>query len=400
MVQGSYDYTVTYVTADGETLPANDSTWGNSGTGGRGDTVLGSPFNHSAMSLNNIPRSPDARVTARKIYRTRVNSQLPYGLVATINDNTTTTYKDTLADSGLGAEPPTVAGTHTGRVQVSSISVGPSGTTSRKLYRTVAGGSVYKLLATISDNSTTTYADNTADGSLGANLSTGSYGASAGDTSMRVVDLAQLPDAGWLRVGQQIIRYTGREATSGPGSVTGIPSTGFGAITVNIPTGTTVVVEPHLEGVSGVLYRIPSGEEISVLTVHDDEDAQAALAAWLGYGDGIVEGFIADGRLSLSETTARGAAKLLEVKDPIVSVEFDTRNPNFQIGQSVTMTLTSPPISGTFQIQHVTLTQLQQAGRARFLYPVRHVRASSQRRSFESWLRHTSRQLKELELTK
>lgn len=42
--------------------------------------------------------------------------------------------------------------------------------TSRKLYRTAAGGDTFKLVTTLSDNTTTTYTDNTADGSLGADL--------------------------------------------------------------------------------------------------------------------------------------------------------------------------------------------------------------------------------------
>lgn len=40
--------------------------------------------------------------------------------------------------------------------------------TARKVYRTVAGGTVYKLSGTIADNSTTTYTDNIPDASLGA----------------------------------------------------------------------------------------------------------------------------------------------------------------------------------------------------------------------------------------
>lgn len=55
------------------------------------------------------------------------------------------------------------------KITVSSIPVHPSSKcTSRKLYRTIAGGSTYKYLATISDNTTTTYTDNIADISLGA----------------------------------------------------------------------------------------------------------------------------------------------------------------------------------------------------------------------------------------
>ena len=38
--------------------------------------------------------------------------------------------------------------------------------THRHIYRTLAGGAIYYFLATISDNTTTTYSDNTADGSL------------------------------------------------------------------------------------------------------------------------------------------------------------------------------------------------------------------------------------------
>jgi uncharacterized phiE125 gp8 family phage protein len=55
-----------------------------------------------------------------------------------------------------------------GKVSLSAIPLGGSLVTSRKLYRTVAGGSTYLLLATIADNTTTTYTDNIADSSLGA----------------------------------------------------------------------------------------------------------------------------------------------------------------------------------------------------------------------------------------
>ena len=55
-----------------------------------------------------------------------------------------------------------------GQVAVSAIPLGGSAVTSRKLYRTIAAGASYLLLATISDNTTTTYTDNTADASLGA----------------------------------------------------------------------------------------------------------------------------------------------------------------------------------------------------------------------------------------
>ncbi|GEM_PF-2311624 len=63
----------------------------------------------------------------------------------------------------------TTNASHT-KVSLSHIPLGPTGTTARKIYRTAAGGATLKLLATISDNSTMTYTDNIADGSLGATM--------------------------------------------------------------------------------------------------------------------------------------------------------------------------------------------------------------------------------------
>ena len=57
------------------------------------------------------------------------------------------------------------------QVNLTAIPTGPAGVTARGIYRTVTGGAspyVTYLVATISDNTTTTYTDNLADGSLGA----------------------------------------------------------------------------------------------------------------------------------------------------------------------------------------------------------------------------------------
>lgn len=55
-----------------------------------------------------------------------------------------------------------------GKVTLTNIPIGSSAVTSRNLYRTIASGSSYLLLATIADNTTTSYTDNIADSSLGA----------------------------------------------------------------------------------------------------------------------------------------------------------------------------------------------------------------------------------------
>jgi uncharacterized phiE125 gp8 family phage protein len=55
-----------------------------------------------------------------------------------------------------------------GQVALAGIPTGGSAVLSREIYRTAAGGSTYLLLATLADNTTTTYIDNVADASLGA----------------------------------------------------------------------------------------------------------------------------------------------------------------------------------------------------------------------------------------
>lgn len=62
--------------------------------------------------------------------------------------------------------------TANGKVSLTAIPLGGALVTSRKLYRTAAGGSSYLLLATIANNTATTYTDNIADSALGAEAPT------------------------------------------------------------------------------------------------------------------------------------------------------------------------------------------------------------------------------------
>ncbi len=57
------------------------------------------------------------------------------------------------------------------KVALTGITVGSTGTTKRNIYRTVVGGgTTYKFVAALNDNTTTTYTDSVADGSLGATV--------------------------------------------------------------------------------------------------------------------------------------------------------------------------------------------------------------------------------------
>lgn len=83
----------------------------------------------------------------------------------------TLTFVTAFGESAPWPGTATVVNPSSQRVNLSAIPLGAAGTIARRIYRTVAGGTDpkdYFFVAEISDNSTTTYTDNTADGSLGA----------------------------------------------------------------------------------------------------------------------------------------------------------------------------------------------------------------------------------------
>lgn len=94
------------------------------------------------------------------------------------NPNGAYTYKILFRNSGTVQGNPsaqsttiTVAST---KVEITSIPVAPQshGVASRRLYRTKTSMTTFYLLTTLSDNTTTTYSDDTADTGLGAELTT------------------------------------------------------------------------------------------------------------------------------------------------------------------------------------------------------------------------------------
>jgi hypothetical protein len=99
-------------------------------------------------------------------------------------------------------EVTTIEGTH-GKVNLTSIPTGGSDCTSRKIYRVKAGGSVYYLLATIADNTTTTYEDNIADGSLPTTT------VPEADTTGTSLDIGNFP------LGKYAIEWSSRVYTAG-----------------------------------------------------------------------------------------------------------------------------------------------------------------------------------------
>ena len=85
---GTYNYKIQFVTADGNSSPSQAATV----------TISSGSYK---VNLTNIPIGP-AGTTARIIYRTQANGTA-YKTLYTINENTSTTYIDNIADGGLGS---------------------------------------------------------------------------------------------------------------------------------------------------------------------------------------------------------------------------------------------------------------------------------------------------------
>jgi hypothetical protein len=100
---GSHYYTVTYLTKAGETLMGAISA----------EVVISASA--KIVALTAIPVSPFPAVYARRLWRTKIAgghaSASDFWLLATISDNTSTTYSDNTAESGLTSTQPGMTNT-------------------------------------------------------------------------------------------------------------------------------------------------------------------------------------------------------------------------------------------------------------------------------------------------
>jgi hypothetical protein len=357
------------------------------------------------VPLTNIPVG-SAEVTSRKLYR-RFNGSGTFKLVTTLADNTTRSYTDTTLNASLGAAAPSSNTATAQRVAVSGIAIGASPTTSRKVYRTAVGGSQLKLLTTIANNTATTFADSTADGSLGANAPTGdtsgltqpSGQVLAGAASLLVAGAGAFPSSGaWAIIGngQQAIRYTGVSGNT----LTGIPATGPGAITATVSYNSTVTVASCLVGIptggtGSLAYPVIAGDDVNLLVQEDDLAAQATLAALLSVSlpgsTGIKSSYITDGRISYTEARARAVARLAASRQVDTTIWYDCRDTDTQSGATISVNLLDAPggpVVGDFTIQVVQISLFSAtAGKVSPLYPTYSVEASTRRFSLEDLLR-------------
>ena len=338
------------------------------------------------VDVTGIPTGP-ATTLARRLYRTKAGGS-EYFLLDTIPGNATTTYTDSKADSELGDLVPSVNTAGASVVDLTSIPLGGAGITERLLFRTKGGGSDYFLLARIGDNVTTVYTDDEEDDrlhDLAPTVST--IGALEGDTSLQIASAVGFPTFGWVRADSQLVHYTGLSGTTLTGILSAPGVSGFAAA---VRAGAPVLLEPHLTGIpnsgAGSLQQaLLDGEDVRILVRLNDTTAQAALAAALGTGDGIVEEPFDDSAMSVTEATDFAEAQLALLKDPLVTVRYTTRDLTAKAGRLVTFNLAGDTnIVGTFLIQSVTIQDFSSDGRYR---PLRVVEAGSRHFSFPAMLR-------------
>ena len=217
-----------------------------------------------------------------------------------------------------------------------------------------------------------------------------------GATSVLVTNLAAFTAPGWaLAPGGQPFSYTGKSAATGIGYLTGIPATGSGAITAPFKSGTVRMI-PALTGLpasgtGAIVYPIKKGDEISLRYEESDAAAAAAMATRfnLPAADGVIAEVVTDGRFGLTELTATVRALLSDRKTPTQTVTFESRDTSLEVGRLVTLSLTTPPIAGTFRITQVAFSEIAIQGRAypTPLAPLRRVTATNKVYSFADLLR-------------
>jgi hypothetical protein len=272
------------------------------------------------------------------------------------------------------------------QVQIDGVARGPSGTTGREIYRTVANGSQPKALHAIADNSTTSYLDSSSDGVLGADspssdtsgLPQPSGQVLPGVTSLPLAGAGAFNAGGGLAIignGQQVIRYTGVSGNA----LTGVPASGSGAITAPVSYNSSVTAAPCLTGIpasgdGSVVTTIAKGDPVNVLAQVDDTTSQADMAAVFGGGDdGVIEDYDADGRISEAEAIARATAVLEQNDTPRVTASYLSWDNNHRAGRTVTISITNPTTlsSSALPIQRMTVSAFQPAA-----FPQRQVQAS------------------------
>jgi len=404
--------------------------------------------------LTSIPIGPPGTL-ARALYRTKSGGS-EFFLLGRVSDNTSGTFVDNVPDANLGEGGPLVNTAGASAAQLSNIPIGGSGVTKRILYRTngSADPATFKYLATIDNNTDTTFVDDKPDSDLGRPPSEATnLGALPGDIVLNVDKTIGFPSAGWVRADSQYIRYTGISGLSligippvkpvaavtrsgnvatmtvfnhgwqtndvitvlganqseyngvrkitvlsadvftykvegfpvspGTGTISAAPN---GAITAPIAGGNTILTVPMLTGVSSLIRPVQIGATVSLWVVRSSSTGIAQLQTLEG-GDGIREYNITDSSLeSIAACQQRGDADLALFQFAQITLTYRTQDTTTRSGRTVHVTLPPPyTLTGDFLIQSVHISNIDQELRT---LPFFDVTLSSTRFSLEDVIRH------------
>jgi hypothetical protein len=342
---GVYDYILGYSGPGGST---NGSGIGNGNTVMLQGVLVAGAASRVRLRVPYLSHvANDNRITTINIWRNKSGGDEFFQIASIPNVNIAgyTTFDDVQNDASLsGANSDIVAlpsGTFIARnntgaiVYLSGIPLGPTGTTARKIYRceTQNQPDVYTLLATISDNVTTVYADN---------------------------------------------------SSTHPPAYLDFNEGSTDSISDGTPAPLPPVIHLVLTGVTGVVAEIPEGAAINVWAQAESVPAQIEMATRRG-GSGVREFTIVNQSLLTAELQARVDAELTLWAYPIRTVTYTHRNEKHAAGRTVTFNLVDPPLVGSFLIQEVGKTQIHEA---EGLSPARACVASSVRFTLDDLLRH------------
>ena len=387
LTAGDYQYAFSWTYPGGyETLPSTPQT-----------VAVGAGHGVVITGLVNGPYG----ATGKKVWRT-VSGGSQLKLLTTLA--TDDSYIDLLADAALGANAPVSATAIFGSITYTNIPAGQSGVvTSRKVYRSVIGGSDPLLLTTLADNSTHEYGPNsTADGSLGAaapvtdtsGLSQPAGQVAAGSTSVPVAG-GEWPDSGWaITPTGAVFRYTTRSASA----LTGVPPTGPGSLGAPLGYNTPISIAPQLTGISSgspgngsITNTIPKGAAVNLWVTVDDLIAQGEIAALLDpYNEtngaaGIIADVVSDERITRDEAIARATALLNSQSDEFVTIQATSTDLNARASTDFTWDDGSSPTTlETLKVQDVEISWIDAEPP---VAPFRNVTASSKRFTLEDLIR-------------
>lgn len=331
-------------------LPGATPTWVSSNNYPQTSTPSSNTLQFRAVGVQWVNVAPMGASTVN-LYRTVVGgSQLK---LCASGLGSSGSFGDSVPDGSLGANVPVSNTAVIQQVTVGSLTPGPPSVTARDLYRTPANSSQFQFLTEIADNTTTSYLDSTTDALLGATpptvdtsmmttvaTTTTNGTAAISASSLTVVSNSAFPTQGWLNVGSQYLRYSGKSGTTG---FTGIPALGPGSIQSGIGTGVTLSAVSSLLGVNnnnGIPFAFADSAAVNVFVQCDSLVAQNALGLLEldkngNPTDGIHEDTFVDTTQGLTQLTASCNALLAKYSMPIVTANYVTSDPKTRSGRTV-----------------------------------------------------------------